>query len=405
MARVSHLVCLRCGTQHVAGDVPHVCTCRGILDVIPNPDDAKALTVALLEGRPHSIWRYAELLPLPMGAEVPPQPVGWTPIIESPRLAAWCGVERLLLKDDGRNPSASFKDRASAVASAHARVLGYDTLACASTGNAASSLACMTAGMGQRAVIFIPEEAPVPKVTQLLAFGATVIKVRGGYAKAYELCSAACERFGWYNRNCAINPYLVEGKKTCGLEIGEQLADDPPDVVAVSVGDGCTMGAIWKGLGEMYTLGILPRLPTMLGVQADGARPLVDAFEDGIQDAMPTETYTVADSINVGTPRNDMRALQAAYASKGALISVSDMDIVEAVKATPRLAGVFAEPAAAAAVAGVRAAALKGTIDTLSTVLVVITGNGLKDIETARSAVGEAMICDPDIDALEALLP
>ncbi len=405
MARVAHLVCLRCGLEYSESGVPHTCvSCRGILDVVPEPRDAARLTPQLLAERPRDIWRYAELLPLPMGADVPPQSVGWTPILEAPRLAAWCGVSRLLVKDDGRNPTASFKDRASAVAAAHARTLNFDTLACASTGNAASSLAGMCAGMGQRAVIFIPEQAPAPKVTQLLAFGATVVKVRGGYARAYELCSAACEKFGWYNRNCAINPYLVEGKKTCGLEIGEQLRGDPPDVVAVSVGDGCTIGGIWKGLGEMFSLGILPMLPTMLGVQADGARPLVDAFEDGVQDAMPVEGYTVADSINVGTPRNDMRALQAVYASEGTLLSVADHDIVEAVAATPRLSGVFAEPAAAAAVAGVRAAVRTGAIDPLATVLAVITGNGLKDIDTARGAVGEAHTVDPTLEALEAVL-
>ena len=362
------------------------------------------LTLGALANRPGSIWRYDELLPLPVGGPRPPQPVGWTPIIDAPRLAAWAGVAALRLKDDGRNPTASFKDRASAVAAAHAASLGKHTLACASTGNAASSLAGMTAGMGQAARIFIPEHAPEPKVAQLLAFGAVVVKVRGGYAAAYDLCSAACERFGWYNRNCAINPYLVEGKKTCGLEIGEQTREDVPDWVVVSVGDGCTIAGVWKGLSEMHAVGILPRLPRLLGVQADGARVIVDAFHSGADRVTPRETHTVADSIDVGTPRNDMKALQAVRAAGGQLLAVDDDAILEAVRTTPRLSGVFGEPAGVAGVAGVRAAVARGLVHPDARVLVVVTGNGLKDVDTVRRAVGDPITCDPELDLLEEAL-
>jgi threonine synthase len=364
----------------------------------------ETLTAKSLSKRAHNIWRYGELLPLPAGSPHPPQPVGWTPIIPAPRLASWCGVARLRLKDDGRNPTASFKDRASAVAAAHARSLGTKTLACASTGNAASSLAGMTAGMGQSAVIFIPEEAPAPKVTQLLAFGAVVVKVRGGYAAAFDLCSAACERFGWYNRNCAINPYLVEGKKTCGLEIAEQCAGAMPSWVVISVGDGCTIAGVWKGLRQMHEIGIIEELPRMLGVQADGARPIADAFDAGLERVVPVPTSTIADSINVGTPRNDTKAIQAVRASKGAIISVSDAAILEALRITPQLSGVFGEPAGVAGVAGIKKAVQEGLISPDASVLTVVTGNGLKDINTAQKAVGEALLSDPDLDQLEETL-
>ena len=395
-----------CGARWSAAD-PWTCgRCGGVLDVLYDMEAAgRTLTAQALAARAPGIWRYAELLPLPAGARVPPQPVGWTPVIDAPRLAAWCGVRALTLKDDGRNPTASFKDRASAVGAAHAAVAGLETLACASTGNAASSLAGMTAGMGQSAVIFIPEAAPEPKVAQLLAFGATVIKVRGGYAAAYDLCSAACERFGWYNRNCAINPYLVEGKKTCGLEIGEQLAHEPPDWVVVSVGDGCTIAGVWKGMREMHELGILPTLPRVLGVQADGARPIVDAFEAGTTRVVPDlDSRTIADSIDVGTPRNDTKALLAVRASRGALLSVPDAAILEALCATPRLGGVFGEPAGVAGVAGLRAAVARGLVSPDARALVVVTGNGLKDIGTARRAVGDPLVLDPDLDTLEEAL-
>lgn len=406
MDHVTHLVCVRCGA-HSGADGPWTCArCDGILDVRYDLERARrTLTDVALRLRPHTIWRYAELLPLPPSSPRPPQPVGWTPLVEAPRLAAWCGVARLRLKDEGRNPTASFKDRASAVAAAHARVRGDTTLACASTGNAASSLAGMTAGMGQAAVIFIPENAPEPKVTQLLAFGATVVKVRGGYAAAYDLCSAACARFGWYNRNCAINPFLVEGKKTCGLEIGEQTAGAPQDWVVVSVGDGCTIAGVWKGLVEMHALGILPRLPKVLGVQADGARPIVDAFLAGKDDVVPqATTRTMADSIDVGTPRNDTKALRAVRESGGTLLAVTDAEILEALRMTPRLSGVFGEPAGVAGIAGLRAAVAAGVVAPDASVLAVVTGSGLKDVRSARLAVGEPLVSDPDLDALEKVL-
>ena len=401
MNRVTKLQCVHCGTETTDLSAWPCHTCGGILDVIYAPS---GLTREKLKQRDGDIWRYAELLPVPMDGARPPQPVGWTPVIDAPRLAEWAGVASLILKDDGRNPTASFKDRASAIAAAHAAATGYSTLACASTGNAASSLAGMTAGMGQRAVIFIPENAPEPKVAQLLAFGATVIKVRGGYAAAYDLCSAACERFGWYNRNCAINPYLVEGKKTCGLELGEQLGEDPPDWVVISVGDGCTIAGVWKGLREMHELGILTRLPRLLGVQADGARPIVDAFEAGKDRIVPVETSTVADSIDVGHPRNDTKAIRAVRESGGVLISVSDSAILEALTATPRLGGVFGEPAGVAGIAGLREAVRRGLVKPTDTAAAVVTGNGLKDVSTVRKAVGDPLVLNADLDALEEAL-
>ena len=404
MTRILGLRCVHCGAEYGADGAWPCAACGGILDVRFDMAAAQAMTPRALHARQRSIWRYAELLPLPAGAAVPPQPVGWTPIIEAPRLAAWTGVRRLRLKDDGRNPTASFQDRASAVGVAHGAAMGARTLACASTGNAASSLAGMAAGMGLRAVIFIPEAAPAPKVTQLLAFGATVVKVRGGYAAAYDLCNAACDRFGWYNRNCAINPFLVEGKKTCGLEIGEQTGDDAPDWVVVSVGDGCTLAGVWKGLWEMHALGYLPRRPRVLGVQAEGARPIADAFAAGLDRCTPTETRTVADSIDVGHPRNDTKAIRAVRESGGTFITVSDAAILEAVRTTPRLSGVFGEPAGVAGVAGVLAARAAGIVAPGEDALVVVTGNGLKDIDTARRAVGDPLVCDPDVDRLEALL-
>ena len=404
---ITGLRCISCGSVYPADDRLTCAACGpsvGILDACYDLDAARrTLTRGALADRPRDMWRYAELLPLAAEAERPPLHVGWTPLVEAPRLAARTGVARLRLKDDGRNPTASFKDRASAVGAACARQFGRGAVACASTGNAASSLAGMAAAMGIPATIFVPQRAPEPKLAQLLLFGARVLRVRGTYDRAYDLCMEACARYGWYNRNCAVNPYLVEGKKTAGLEIGEQTADDPPDWVAVSVGDGCTLAGIWKGLVETHALGILPRLPRLLGVQAEGSQALVRQWETAGEERLPvTDARTVADSICVSTPRNWLKALRAVRAADGVMLAVDDAAILEALRVMPRLSGVFAEPAAAAALAGVAEARRRGIIAAGDNVLCMVTGNGLKDIRTAVEAAGSPFDVDPDMDSVEA---
>jgi threonine synthase len=211
---ISGLVCMRCGKRWkrgLDGPCPR-CGPEGVLDVeFDLRRVRKTLTRRALDSRPRDIWRYRELLPVPEGAPRPPAQVGWTPIASAPRLAAWARLRELYLKDEGRNPTASFKDRASAVGVARAAARRARVVACASTGNAASSLAGAAAGLGMRAVIFVPQFAPDPKVAQLLMFGARVIRVRGTYDETWEMCQRACERHGWYNRNAAVNPSLVEG--------------------------------------------------------------------------------------------------------------------------------------------------------------------------------------------------
>jgi threonine synthase len=396
----------------------------GILDVQYDLDRAAdTLTHELLARRTHSHWRYRELLPLEDEFCPTHGNIGWTPLIDAPRLAGALGVARLRLKDDGRNPSGSFKDRAGSVGVAHARQSGYAEIACASTGNAASSLAHCAAAAGLRADIFVPEAVPEGKLAQLLAYGARVFRVRGTYADAYDLCTRACERFGWYNRNCAINPYLVEGKKTGGLEIAEQCADDPPDWVAVSVGDGCTIAGVHKGLRQMRQLGLITWDARMLGVQAESVAPIAQIFETGALEVDHTairipgraadfsprgaaqaeacgssDRDTYADSINVPVPRNWRKAITAVKHSDGAFVTVTDGQIMQAVRDTGRLAGIFAEPAAAAAVAGIAEARHRGLIDARASVVALITGNGLKDIHGALRAVGKPHQLPPDLD-------
>ncbi len=410
------IIALRCVIceKTYGTDVLYTCpSCgpAGILDVVYDYAGIKdSFRPEQLTGRPRDIRRYAELLPIESPEKLPPVPVGWTPVLEAPRLAGAVGVARLFLKDDTRNPTASFKDRASAVGVAKAIEFGFSNIACASTGNAASSLAGMAAAAGLRATIFIPETAPEPKVTQLLVFGATVVRVRpkadeegAAYEAAYDLCAQACQRYEWYNRSAAVNPYLVEGKKTAGLEIAEQMRRRMPDWVVVSVGDGCTIAGIAKGLAEMVRLGWIDRTPRLLGVQAEGAAPILKAFRQG-GDLEPVAAHTIADSIAVGTPRNWRKALQAIRESKGTMVAVSDEEILQAQQMTARLGGVFGEPAGVAGVAGLKKAIETEQIEREATVLAVITGSGLKDIKSVARACPIPEAIEGELSVLERYL-
>jgi threonine synthase len=404
---VESLQCTLCGAVY-STRVPYTCPAcgiGGILDVrYDYPAIARRLTRRSLARRiGYSLWRYRELLPIGDGATLPALAAGWTPVTPAPALARHLGMAALLLKDDGRNPSGSLKDRASGIGVVKAREKRQKIIACASTGNAASSCAGMAASLGLRSVIFVPERAPEPKVTQLLIFGATVLRVRGSYEEAFRLCQQSCERWGWYNRNSAVNPYLVEGKKTAGLEICEQLGWQVPGWVAVSVGDGCTVAGIWKGFREMKLLGLIAQTPRMLGVQAAGAAPVTAAFRSG-GPIVPVDPRSIADSIAVGVPRNGRKALAAIRESGGAMLNVTDDEILDAMRYTGRLTGIFAEPAAAAAVAGLRRAVAEGVVGRRAHALAMITGNGLKDTRGARAAVGDPFEVAPDGGGLEEIL-
>ena len=299
----------------------------------------------------------------------------------------------------GASPSASFKDRASAIAVVKGREQGAEVITTSSTGNAGAALSALCASVGQRNVIFVPESAPPAKIAQLLVYGSTVMLVRGTYDDAFALCAQAAKEFGWYNRNTGYNPYMTEGKKTASLEICEQLGWDAPDRIFVSVGDGCVIGGVHKGLKDLMALGWIKHMPKLMGVQAAGSAALYEAWRTGI-DAMqmqPIDAHTIADSISAGLPADRIKGLAAVRETGGAYIKVTDEEILAAIPALARGSGVFAEPAGAAAYAGLVKAVADGLVDPEERIVVLSTGNGLKDIASARRSVGEPYVVDADL--------
>ncbi len=394
---VSALVCLVCERSYEPGDIDYVCPEHGrdgVVDVVYDYElIGHRIDPSTLQQSPDAtMWRYQPLLPVAADAAVPPLAVGWTPLYEAPRLAGPLGLRHLWVKDDGRQPTASLKDRASAVAVVKARERGAEVITTASTGNAAAALSGLCASVGQRNVIFVPVGAPEAKVAQLLAFGSTVLSVEGSYDDAFELCLEAADAYGWYNRSTGYNPYMSEGKKTAAFEICEQLEWAVPDVVLVSVGDGCIIGGLHKGFRDMLALGWIDRMPRLVGVQAEGSNYLVEAWEkdEDVLTKPPVAPDTVADSISVGLPRDRLKAMRAVVDTGGAFVEVTDEEILAAIPALARGCGVFAEPAAAAGFAGLVAAIEEDVVDQDDRVVVISTGSGLKDIPTAMRAVESA---------------
>ncbi len=402
MRNVKYLKCTRCSREYPALPDMTTCDCGGILDVVYDYDSIRtSLTKETLRERAdHTMWRYRELLPIEEDTVPQGLRVGSSPLYESERIAEDLGIKKLYIKDDGFNPTSSLKDRASAMAVTKAKEAGYSTIACSSTGNAASSLAGNAAASGIKTYIFVPSRAPKGKIAQLLMFGANLTAVDGSYEETFELSKKAIDKYGWYNRNAAVNPYLSEGKKTVALEICEQLDFIAPDFVAVSVGDGCTIAGVYKGFYDMYRIGLIDRIPRLISVQAEGCCPINTAVKENTP-LRAQEENTFADSIAVGVPRNADKAIKAIKDSDGICVNVSDDEIREAQKYLAKNAGVFAEPAGAAATAGLRKLCREGKLEKDATVVTIATGNGLKDIDSAIKTVSEPIHCKNDLKEFE----
>lgn len=404
--------CSICQTEYLPDQATYTCPKDGgNLDVVLDyaairqryqPQDLTCRTDA-------SLWRYLPLLPVadPGGEGTPLRSAGWTPLYSPPALIQLLGMENLWIKDEGRNPTASFKDRASAVVVARARQIGAEVVVTASTGNAGAALAGMAAAIGQRAVIFAPKTAPPAKVAQLLIYGAQVILLNGNYDAAFDLTIEASKHFGWYCRNTGYNPFTAEGKKTAAFEIWEQvisqLDESRPVCVFISVGDGNIISGIHKGFKDLRELGWLDVMPRLFGVQSEGSAAVANAFFAGNEQIIPVLANTLADSISVDLPRDGVRAVRAAAQTNGSYITVPDSDILAAIAELGRV-GLFTEPAGATAYAGLRKALRTGLIGQDDPVVVLNTGNGLKDTRAAMQAVRAAPVIDPTMTALKKYL-
>jgi len=419
--------CSLCGTQYSPQEITYTCLKDGgNLDVILDIDSIKSQPFhQWVAAQEPSLWRYLSILPInEIGGEGTPfRAVGWTPTYQAARLAKQLGLNALWIKDESRNPSASFKDRASSVVLARAAEINAEVVVTASTGNAGAALACMAAALGQKAVIFAPRTAPPAKIAQLLVFGAEVLLVDGNYDQAFDLSIQTSQAFGWYCRNTGYNPFTAEGKKTASLEIvewwlaqlknpiiGEMKIDvRKPLSIFVSVGDGNIISGLHKGLKDLASIGILPLEGVdtsaallgmrIFGVQSEGSAAISNAYFANTEKITPVAANTLADSISVDLPRDGVRALRAARQTGGAYVTVSDAQILEAIAEIGKL-GIFAEPAGASALAGLSKALKTGLISTEDQVLLLNTGSGLKDVKAAMLAIQQAPIIEPTLEAV-----
>lgn len=404
--------CMACGheKEYRNNETVYVCEkCGQNLEIIYDyAEAAKAINrKSLADNTDMSLWRYSALYPLENGTMRTPLQTGWTPLYKAERLGRKFGHEKVWIKDEGRNPSGSFKDRAGSIALSAAIERKAKRIAGASTGNAGSSMACLCASVGISPVIFVPCKAPKAKIAQLLLYGAKVIAVNGTYDQAFDLCHDACEKYGWFNRNTGYNPLTREGKKSCSMEICEQMGWEVPDWVIVPVGDGNIISGIWKGFLDLYRTGLTDRLPKLCAVQSEKSNAVKKSIEaSSISDIkiVNIEASTIADSISVDLPRDGIGAVKAVIESKGVCIEVSDEKILEAIRTAAETTGVFTEPAGATSIAGFEKLAASGILKENETAVCLATGNGLKDIDSALKAAGSPILIEPSVENLQGII-
>lgn len=410
MKYLTELRCVSCGKVYGPGELDYTCpkcgTRRGTLEVVYDYDAAgEEFKREVGKKKAPDVKKYAPLLPIENLDNLPPLEVGGTPLYPFHDLTE--EVNEIWIKDDSGNPTASYKDRATMLAIAAAKQKGINTITCASTGNAASSLAGLGAASNMETIIFVPKSAPEAKITQLLVYGANVFTVDGSYDQAYDLCLEAAEKYDWYNRSAAIHPYLVEGKKTGGLEMADQLGWETPDKVFVSVGDGSIISGLSKGFKELVKIDLIDETPEVIGVQSEGADTIASSFSrysGGDVELMEKEASTLADSIAVGKPRDIVKAVKYVHENGGHYMTVSDDEITGGLTELARKRGIFAEPAAATAYAGFKKALSGGDLKGDDSIGIFITGSGLKDVNAAKKGVKEPEEIAPDLDAVDRVL-
>jgi threonine synthase len=424
---VSHLECKECKAQYPL-EALYVCErCFGPLEVAYDHSRLAGGDVDELrrriQGGPQNIWRYADFLPTtsygrsaPDGDDDGPPghsggssrvglPAGCTPLIRADRLAAELGLGEVWVKNDAANPTHSFKDRVVSVATARARELGFQTIACASTGNLANSVAAHGAALGLESYVFIPSDLEEQKVLATGVYGTKLVAVEGNYDDVNRLCTELCAERDWAFVNVNLRPYYAEGSKTLAFEIAEQLGFELPDRIVAPVASGSLFTKIGRGFAEWREVGLLDgELPKMNGAQAEGCAPVASAFAAGHDVCRPVKPDTIAKSLAIGNPADGPYALELARASGGSIDAVSDEEIKQGISLLARTTGVFTETAGGVSTAVLAKLAARGDIDPEERVVLVITGEGLKTLDAVRGTF-ETHTIAPSVEEFEASVP
>lgn len=421
-APASYQRCASCGSRYADTDAsPRCASCGGLLEVVHAPPAVRGADLRALFARRRidgsdggsGVWRYREIVLPDAGDHIVSHPEGNTPLLSRARISAWAGMDELLLKHEGHNPTGSFKDRGMTVGVTQARRIGARAVACASTGNTSASLASYAAHAGIPALVFVPAgQVALGKLAQSLAYGARTLMVKGDFDACLALVQQASERLGIYLVN-SINPFRVEGQKTIVLEALEQLAWNAPDWIVLPAGNLGNTAAFGKALGEAHELGLITRLPRLAAIQAEGAAPFARSFREHFATRHTVKAETVATAIRIGDPASYDRGVAAIRLTDGVVTTVSDAEILDA-KAVVDAAGVGCEPASAASVAGVRRLVREGVIPRGHRVVAVLTGHILKDpgallryhqeLSPAPELANPPVEIEASIDAVERVL-
>jgi threonine synthase len=402
-----HLECIVCGEKYGAEELVYVCRgCGELLDVKYDYSEVRGrISKVNLGSRSLSVWRYRELLPILDDSKIVSLKEGGTKLYRCQRLGEKLGLKRLYVKTEGDNPTGSFKDRGMTVGITKALEYGMKAVMCASTGNTSASLAAYAAKAGIPCLVIIPSgKIAFGKLAQAMAYGAKIIQIKGNFDDALRIVMEVSARGRIYLLN-SVNPYRVEGQKTLAYEVADQLGGQPPSKLIVPVGNAGNISAIWKGFKEYRELGFINGLPQMFGVQASGAAPIVEAVREGLEAIRPVEKpETVATAIRIGAPVNWRKALRAIRESRGTALSVTDSEILEGQRMLARLEGLFAEPASAASIAGLKKFVEEGLISRNETVVCVATGHGLKDPDTPVRFGEKPLEVEEPLEEVEKLL-
>ncbi len=393
--------CIKCNRIYKSDEIIYVCrVCGGLLEIIVEyKGDISRKT---FEGRDFYLWRYRELMPIIDYSKIVTLREGGTPLTRAKNLEKEFGLKELYIKNEGLNPTGSFKDRGMTIGVSKALELNVKAVACASTGNTSASLAAYAAKAGIKCYVLIPsKKIAIGKLAQAILHGAKVISIRGNFDKALKIVREICSKHNIYLLN-SINPWRLEGQKTIGYEIVEQLNYEAPDTVIVPVGNSGNIYAIWKGFKEFYKYGLVDKVPRMIGIQAEGASPIVKAVKNKSVEITPIKKpETIATAIRIGNPVNAPRALKAIRESNGYAEAVSDKEIIEAQKLLARKEGIGVEPASAASIAGLKKLLEEGIIDRDEKVVCVVTGHALKDPEIIFRMYEKYVEVDPKIEEVE----